>query len=62
MISSHTTPTFSGLWTLTHLENYSPIITACIYHTPDAAMDDTLEYFGQTLAKLRKSHLFAKFI
>ena len=62
VISSHTTSTFSGIWTLSHIENYTPIITACIYHPPDAAFDDTLDYLGETLASLCKNHPLAKFV
>ena len=61
-ISSHTTSTYSGIWTLSHLENYGQIITACIYHPPDAEADETLDYFGQTLASLTKKYPLAKFI
>ena len=38
------------------------MVTGCIYHPPNAEIDDTLEYIGNVLSDISKSHPFAKFM
>ena len=62
LLSSYTTPTFSAIWTISKIENYDDMVTGCIYHPPNAEIDDTLEYIGNVLSDISKSHPFAKFM
>ena len=62
IVSSHTTDTYSAIWTLSKIPNYDDIITACIYHPPGCEIDETLEYLGDTLSSLCKTYPLAKFI
>ena len=62
IISSHTTTTYSAIWTLTKIPKYDDIITGCIYHPPGCEIDETLDYISSALADICKKYPLAKFI